>query len=39
MAQALLPPDFLLQLLDALGDDADELIDLVAGDGQRRRQA
>src|SRR6266446_8525111 len=33
------PPDLLLQLLDALGDDAHELIDLVGGDGQRRGQA
>src|SRR2546425_8609610 len=30
------PPDLLLQLLDALGDDAHELIDLVGGGGQRR---
>lgn len=29
----------LLQLLDALGHDADELIDLLRGDGERRRQA
>src|SRR5213593_2532992 len=34
-----LPPDLLFQLLDALGDDADELIDLVGRDGQRRGQA
>src|SRR2546428_5698105 len=33
------PPDLLLQLLDALGDDAHELIDLVGGDGQRRGPA
>src|SRR5262245_58643056 len=33
------PPDLLLQLLDALGDDSHELIDLVGGDGQRRGQA
>src|SRR5438876_10158737 len=33
------PPDLLLQLLDALGDDAHELVDLVGGDGQRRGRA